>query len=167
MTAHIWHFDLNTYDNVLNNKEHKLSSNTSILVGGCFDVIHYGHLTFLKRAKQNADHLIVALESDEKISNAKKRAPIHTVEQRAEILANLRMVNEVVVLPFMNRYEEYLKLVTILKPTYLGVTEGDRELHNKQKQADAIHAQLIVVTANLESLSSSNIISVVSEFCIE
>jgi len=40
-----------------------------ILVGGCFDLLHYGHITFLKNAKLPNSFLLVALESDEYIIN--------------------------------------------------------------------------------------------------
>ena len=42
-----------------------------VLVGGCFDVIHIGHIQFLKRAKSFGDCLIVLLESDENIKRLK------------------------------------------------------------------------------------------------
>ena len=43
-----------------------------VLVGGCFDLIHYGHLKFLEAAKEQGDFLIVALESDEFIKKHKR-----------------------------------------------------------------------------------------------
>ena len=58
-----------------------------VLVGGCFDFIHFGHISFLKQAKASGDYLIVALESDENVRLAKGDArPIHTQEQRKQKL---------------------------------------------------------------------------------
>ncbi len=35
-----------------------------VLVGGCFDILHFGHIEFLKKAREAGDYLIVALEPD-------------------------------------------------------------------------------------------------------
>ena len=66
---------------------------TKTLVGGCFDLLHFGHLSFLKAAKELADILIICLEPDTTIQRMKKAAPIHTQKQRAEILAELICVD--------------------------------------------------------------------------
>src|SRR3712207_2220983 len=78
-----------------------------VVVGGCFDILHYGHVTFLKNAFKEGDILVVALESDEYIQNKKKRAPIHTQDQRAEILAALRIVSYIIKLPYFVSDEQY------------------------------------------------------------
>ncbi len=72
------------YENIFSNK--KCFPNSKIvLVGGCFDVLHYGHLEFLHEAKKQGKYLIVALEPDETIIKYKKRKPIHNQLQRAKI----------------------------------------------------------------------------------
>lgn len=131
----------------------------SVLVGGCFDLLHYGHLKFLNEANILGKILIVALEPDEKIIQLKKRSPIHTLKQRAEILANLCMVDKVITLPLWNQYEEYLDLVLRLRPTYIAVTEHDPQLHYKRQQAEFINAQLKIVTPQIGSFSSSKLIA--------
>ncbi|WP_425362028.1 adenylyltransferase/cytidyltransferase family protein [Candidatus Tisiphia endosymbiont of Mystacides longicornis] len=56
---------------------HKCSKNNQlVLVGGCFDLLHYGHIQFLRNAKAQGNYLIVALEPDETINNYKKREVI-------------------------------------------------------------------------------------------
>jgi FAD synthetase len=151
LTAPIWTFD-------------QISTKTlppqgRVLVGGCFDLIHYGHLKFLNEAKILGDSLIVAVEPDEKIRQLKKRNPIHTVLQRAEILANLSVIDGVIILPYWSQYEEYLNLVIQLKPSYIAVTEYDPQLHYKKQQAEFIGAQLKIVTPNIGSFSSSKLIT--------
>ncbi len=161
MTAKIWQYkpDRNCLEQEnINTPLERNSGFKTVLVGGCFDIIHYGHLQFLSQAKALGNHLIIALEPDEKILQAKKRAPIHSIEQRAAILAELRLVDEIVLLPVLRGYEEYLQLVTILKPVFIAVTEGDSQLENKRKQAEAAGSRLVVVTDHLETLSSSRII---------
>ena len=54
-----------------------------VLVGGCFDVLHFGHISFLNAARLAGKHLYVLLESDEFMIKKKKKKPVHTQEERA------------------------------------------------------------------------------------
>jgi len=117
-----------------------------VLVGGCFDILHFGHISFLKEAKSLGDFLIVALESDENVRRMKGEArPIHTQDQRKYMLKSLICVDEVIALPPMHSDQEYTDLVNRVKPDIIAVTEGDTILGKKQKQAETIGAQLVVI----------------------
>lgn len=117
-----------------------------VLVGGCFDFIHLGHIRFLKEAKKHGNHLLIALESDENVRRRKgDNRPIHSQEQRKEILESLSFVDEVLALSTMTTNEEYYNLVTRIKPSVIAVTEGDPYTTNKQKQAGAVGAKLVVI----------------------
>ncbi len=65
------------------------------VVSGGFDPIHSGHILYLKSAKEIADYLIVALNSDEWLIEKKKKV-FMSVEERKNILMNIRCVDEVV-----------------------------------------------------------------------
>jgi len=39
-----------------------MESKKIVLVGGCFDLLHFGHISFLKRAKALGNYLVIALE---------------------------------------------------------------------------------------------------------
>ena len=97
-----------------------------VLVGGCFDILHYGHIYFLKKAKKLGDILIIALESDE---NAKKlkgpKRPIHTQKQRQKMLESLRFVDKVIALPPMKSDTDYERLVHRVNPDIIAITYGD------------------------------------------
>lgn len=136
----------------------------TVLVGGCFDLIHYGHLVFLEAAKQYGDILIVALEPDEFIKKHKRREPIHTQKQRAEILSHLDMVSRILMLPDLKGYEDYLSLVKQIQPSVIAVTEGDAHLFEKQKQAEAVKARLQIVCSVAPVHSTTNIIKYASIF---
>ncbi len=129
----------------------------SVLVGGCFDLIHYGHLKFLEKAKEQGDYLIVALESDEFIRKNKRKFPVHQQSERAEILSNLNMVDLIVLLPFFITNNNYFDLVKKISPNIIAVTEGDKQLKNKKKQAKEIDAEVKEVVTNLKSFSTRNI----------
>ncbi len=130
----------------------------TVLIGGCFDVFHFGHLSFLRNAKEDGT-LIILLESDEFIKKNKHREPVHTQEERAEILASLVYVDWVIKLPFLSSDEDYFNLVKLINPNIIAVTKGDLFLEKKKKQAAKIGARIKVVCDKIEGLSSTNIIN--------
>ncbi|KKP61078.1 MAG: Glycerol-3-phosphate cytidyltransferase TagD [Candidatus Roizmanbacteria bacterium GW2011_GWA2_34_18] len=132
----------------------------TILVGGCFDLIHFGHLKFLEKAKEQGDFLIVALESDEFIKKYKKKQPVHQQSERAEILSNLNMVDLIVCLPLLKTNKEYFDLVKKISPSVIAVTVGDKQIENKKKQALGIGAEVKEVVTNLKNFSTRNIAKV-------
>ncbi len=128
------------------------------MVGGCFDLFHYGHFSFLKKAKKSGEFLIVALESDEFIKKTKHREALHTQKQRAEILASIDFVDLVVMLPLLQSDTDYLSMVESIQPSVIAVTSGDPQRENKQRQAKKVGGELKVVTPVLMNFSSQHII---------
>lgn len=133
------------------------SKRTTVLVGGCFDVLHYGHIEFLLSAKKTGDVLVVALESDQYIIETKKRQPVHSQIQRAKILSSLRPVDVVVLLPRLRTNEEYFEMVKKIKPAVIATTRGDSMLEIKKQQAKVISAKVKVVSELIKPFSSSYI----------
>lgn len=72
-----------------------------VITNGCFDILHAGHLSLLRRAAQEGDRLIVAVNSDDSVRRLKGRKdpsrPINTERDRAELLAGLECVDAVVI----------------------------------------------------------------------
>ena len=66
------------------------------VVSGGFDPIHSGHISYLKSAKEKADHLIVALNSDDWLIKKKKKV-FMPIEERQIILMNIGYVDEVII----------------------------------------------------------------------
>lgn len=66
-----------------------------VITYGTFDMFHIGHLNLLRRISQLGDHLIVAVSTDEFNAEKGKRTLI-PFEQRAEIVRNIRHVDEVI-----------------------------------------------------------------------
>lgn len=122
------------------------SKNRVVLVGGCFDLLHYGHIAFLKQAKAQGDHLVIALESDENVRRMKgPNRPIHNQGQRKLMLEALKFVDEIIMLPTLTTDQEYLGLVHRLKPQVIAVTESDPILDKKQQQASEVGAEVVVI----------------------
>lgn len=146
--------------NDLIHKKQVFENERTVLVGGCFDLIHYGHLKFLEAAKQQGDFLIVALESDEFIKKNKRKIPLHNQLERAEILSNINLVDLIVLLPFFQTNDDYFELVKKISPRIIAVTEGDSQIENKKRQAKLIGAIVKEVVTNLKNFSTRNIAKV-------
>lgn len=140
-------------------KKEDIKNKRIVLVGGCFDLLHFGHLIFLEKASKEAEVLIVALEPDKAIIESKKRKPIHSQHQRAKILSSLRIVDFVIILPFFKNDSEYFSLVQKIKPYVIAVSGGDPQLTNKTRQAKEVGAKIRIVTPFIKKFSTTNIIS--------
>jgi rfaE bifunctional protein nucleotidyltransferase chain/domain len=69
-----------------------------VLANGCFDLLHIGHINYLREAKQLGDILVVALNSDKSVRKIKgKGRPIMPQNERAELLCSLKYVDYVVI----------------------------------------------------------------------
>lgn len=134
-----------------------MHSKVIVLVGGCFDLLHVGHISFLKEAKTHGDYLIVLLESDEKVHKLKGDGrPFHTQEQRKLMLEALRFVDEVICLPMMHTHKEYYDVIKKIHPSVIAFTEGDPILDHKLKQTDMIGAKSVIIP-NIETHSTTKL----------
>jgi rfaE bifunctional protein nucleotidyltransferase chain/domain len=69
-----------------------------VAAGGCFDVLHAGHVRLLDQARSLGDHLVVCLNSDASVHRLKGPGrPINSAQDRAAVLRSLAAVDEVVV----------------------------------------------------------------------
>ena len=76
----------------------KKQGKTIVTTNGCFDILHVGHVRYLKKAKSYGDVLVVALNSDSSTRTLKgPKRPINNQDDRAEILASLNCVDIVVI----------------------------------------------------------------------
>jgi rfaE bifunctional protein nucleotidyltransferase chain/domain len=130
-----------------------------ILVGGCFDVLHAGHIKFLNEARKKADILINLLESDENIKKTKgPKRPINNQKNRSIVLSALSTVDYIILLEGMTKEEFYDKLIVQIKPAYIAITVGDKNIKKREEQCKLVNAQLVKIV-NFDGLSSSNFIS--------
>ncbi|OGG04123.1 hypothetical protein A2Z33_03090 [Candidatus Gottesmanbacteria bacterium RBG_16_52_11] len=117
-----------------------------ILVGGCFDVLHFGHISFLKAAKQHGTKLVVALESDENVRRMKgPKRPIHNQNRRKMMLESLKFIDIVIPLPPMHNDRDYARLVAEINPEVIAATEGDPVLAKKREHAGRVNARVVVI----------------------
>ncbi len=88
---------------------------------GCFDILHVGHVRYLREAKKTGDVLVLALNSDSSVRSIKgERRPLVPEMERAEVLAALEFID------FVTIFDELtpLELIQYLKPDVL-IKGGD------------------------------------------
>ncbi len=131
---------------------------TIVLAGGCFDILHNGHIAYLTKAKEQGEILMVLLENDKTIKKLKgKNRPFHAQKDRAAILASLEVVDYIVLLPYMENDKSYDKLVISLKPDIIAATKGDPQESHKQRQAKQIDAKVVEVIKRIKDSSTSQL----------
>ena len=67
-----------------------------IITYGTFDMLHYGHINLLKRAKEMGDYLIVVLSTDEFNWDSKQKKTYFSYEKRKQLLEAIRYVDLVI-----------------------------------------------------------------------
>lgn len=99
----------------------KSSTKKIVFTNGCFDIIHAGHITYLKVAKDLGDVLIIGLNTDDSVTRLKGPGrPVNNENDRAMILDSLRFVDYVVLFDEDTPYN----LINEIKPDIL-VKGGD------------------------------------------
>jgi D-beta-D-heptose 7-phosphate kinase/D-beta-D-heptose 1-phosphate adenosyltransferase len=68
-----------------------------VFTNGCFDILHRGHITYLNRAKEQGDVLIVGVNSDDSVKRLKGPSrPINLLEDRVQVLAALSCIDHII-----------------------------------------------------------------------
>ena len=87
-----------------------------VFTNGCFDILHVGHVRYLRRARKHGDILIVGVNTDRSVKEIKgEKRPIVPEKERAEVLSALEFVDYVVLFD----EPDPLSLIESLRPTVL------------------------------------------------
>ncbi|RZD44944.1 MAG: cytidyltransferase [Thaumarchaeota archaeon] len=97
-----------------------------VLAGGVFDIIHPGHISTLNAAKTLGDVLVVVVATDNTAVKMKKRRPIHSQEQRQELVNSLAVVD----LCLIGQEDDIFKTVNLVKPQTIAL--GYDQVHQEQ-----------------------------------
>lgn len=94
-------------------KELKRKGKKIVTCNGCFDILHAGHIKFLKEAKEQGDVLIVGLNSDSSVKENKgPKRPINNENNRTTVLAALEIVDYITIF----NEKTPITLLEIIKP---------------------------------------------------
>ncbi len=126
-----------------------------VFTNGCFDILHIGHIKYLKEAKTYGDKLIIGLNSDSSVKRLKgEQRPIVPENERAEVLDSLKPVDYIVI------FEEDtpMELIKIVKPDVL--VKGGDYTEEKIVGADYVRSYggIVVVIPYIEGRSTTSLI---------
>ncbi len=117
-----------------------------VLAGGVFDIIHPGHIYTLNAAKALGDVLVVVVATDNTSEKMKKRRPLHTQEQRQELVNSLSMVD----LCLVGQEDDIFKTVNRVRPQIIAL--GYDQIHQEKFITDGCkRIELEAKVARLQS----------------
>lgn len=123
-----------------------------IFTNGCFDILHTGHIEYLKKSRQLGDLLVIGLNSDNSIKKLKgKNRPINKQEDRVKILESFSFVDYIII---FNEETPY-NLIKKLKPNVL-VKGGD---YADKKVIGSDIVEEVILMDFVDNYSSTNIIN--------
>ncbi len=149
--------DVNKLSVLLHQKNKRI-----VVCGGCFDILHVGHIRFLEKAKSEGDILLVFLENDKSVKKLKgAERPINSQKERAEILSSIEFVNYVILLGEMKTNQDYDNLITLIKPDVIAVTAKDPQLVHNKRQAKLVNAKVEQVISRIKNKSTTQLASLI------
>jgi len=127
-----------------------------VLAGGVFDIIHPGHIYTLNAAKALGDVLVVVVATDNTSEKMKKRRPLHTQEQRQELVDSLSMVD----LCLVGQEDDIFKTVNRVRPQIIAL--GYDQIHQEKFITDGckrikLEAKVARLQSPIPESSSSKI----------
>jgi len=127
-----------------------------VLSGGVFDIIHPGHIYTLNAAKALGDVLVVVVATDNTSEKMKKRRPLHTQEQRQELVNSLSMVD----LCLVGQEDDIFKTVNRVRPQIIAL--GYDQIHQEKFITDGckkieLEAKVARLQSPIPESSSSKI----------
>lgn len=128
-----------------------------VFTNGCFDILHAGHVSYLKKARAMGNKLIVGINSDDSVRRLKgDDRPVNSLEDRMSVLSELECVNEVI--PFDEDTPE--ELIKRVHPDVL--VKGDDYTIDKIAGADFVmsYGGEVKTIPLLEGRSTTKIISI-------
>jgi len=127
---------------------------TRVLATGVFNILHPGHILFLKEAKKLGDELVVIVSSD-KIASKAKKGFILPEAQRAEVVSALKFVDKV----FIGDGTDKTKLLPVIKPDVIAIGHDqniDEFSLREELVALGIAAKIIRIKPKLEGSFASS-----------
>jgi D-beta-D-heptose 7-phosphate kinase/D-beta-D-heptose 1-phosphate adenosyltransferase len=129
-----------------------------VFTNGCFDLLHSGHISSIKFAKEQGDILVLGINSDESISRLKgSNRPIQTLDERIAMLEAISFIDYII--PFEK--DSPKEIVTILKPNILVKGEDYKD----KNMSSAEFAEKIVFAPLKPQTSTSSLIARILDKC--
>jgi D-beta-D-heptose 7-phosphate kinase/D-beta-D-heptose 1-phosphate adenosyltransferase len=128
-----------------------------VFTNGCFDIIHPGHLRMLKHCAVLGDHILVGIDSDDRVKALKgENRPINSEEIRKFILMNFKWVNDVRI---FSSDEELTQMVKEYEPDYMIVGSDWKD----KKVIGSEHAKIVGFFNRIDEHSTTKIIERITD----
>jgi len=136
-------------------QEHKKGGQKIVLANGCFDLIHVGHIRYLKESKKKGDVLVLALNSDSSIRKLKGEGrPILNQIERVEITSSFYFVDYITFFDEPN----VEKILLALKPDIHAKGSDYTEETVPEKETVKGYGGMIAITGGPKIKSTSELI---------
>ena len=124
-----------------------------VWTNGCFDIIHRGHIELFKYAKSLGDHLVVGVDTDNRVKTLKgDLRPFNTIKDRVAVLESIKYIDEVCVFDTDSELEHQV----LLNGAEIMVIGSD---HKDKKVIGSRHVQEVVFFDRIEDMSTTRILS--------
>jgi rfaE bifunctional protein nucleotidyltransferase chain/domain len=141
----------------------KKQNKTIVVAGGIFDILHLGHINFLKKAKKYGDYLFILLEDDTRARREKgKERPINPQEDRAKILSSIQSIDYVIMLKNMTNNDLYDKIMVQIRPDIIATTYGDPYVGHKKRQAKLVQGRVVYVIKRMSNHSTTKYVKLIN-----
>lgn len=146
-------YNLNHLELLIN----EIKDKKNILTSGCFDIVHIGHLEFLKQSKCLGDNLLVCLSNDEQIKKLKgENRPVNNYIDRIKLFKTISYVDYIILYDEEDIEKETTlnNIMEIIKPLYW-VKGTDYNINSIIKKHPTVNIKLI---ENIPNISTTQII---------
>ncbi len=131
---------------------------TIVIAGGCFDILHAGHIKFLENAKKAGNVLFVLVESDSSVRSKKGPSrPVNKIGARLTVLSAIKFIDYLIPLAKMTKDEDYDTLMAEISPNIIATTNHDPNVAHKERQAKKIGAKVKYVTTRVRNISTTRL----------
>lgn len=132
----------------------KNKKKTVVYTAGSWDLLHFGHLNILQKAKKLGDYLIVGVSTDDMVKSYKQLKPIVSYKDRVSLIKELKCVDEVI--PQIRFFD-----ITQLQQYHIDIIVLGDDWKNKSfpelnRCLDALHIKMVYVPYT-KRLSTSSI----------
>ncbi len=142
----------------------KESNNKKPIIGytaGVYDMFHIGHLNVIRNAKAQCDYLIVAVSTDELVKKEKNKTPVIPFEERKEIVAAIKYVDEVVPQTDKNKLGAWQKYK--FDKMFVGSDWQNTPQWKKYEEELNPHGVEIVYLPHTDGISSTELASLIKK----
>ncbi|MGC8557908.1 MAG: adenylyltransferase/cytidyltransferase family protein [Nitrososphaeria archaeon] len=127
-----------------------------VLAGGVFDIIHPGHVYFLRKARELGDALVVVVARDSNVIKFKGNNPMNDENLRRELVGSIRYVDAAI----LGDKNDLMKTVQLVKPDIIALgydqAHSEKEFFEKSK-AMGINLRVVRIDSPYPSIKTRNI----------